>query len=69
MFMVKVGQEPYIGLELGFWDSWDEAVNCVNRYISKTSDEISWVNKGEGIWFSGSNWIHIYKIRINNDLF
>ena len=69
MYIVKVGDQPYVGMELGVWDSWDDAVKCVERYIEKSAYFINWVKQEEGKWSEGSNWIHIYELKLNQDLY
>lgn len=69
MFIVKVGEQPYIGMELGFWETREDAVKCAERYMSNSVDDVVWANKDEGIWISGSNWLHVYEIKLESDLF
>jgi len=70
MFIVKVGEVPYVGTELGFWETRENAIKCAERYIKNSTTGVTWVKRGnEDSWSSGCNWIQIYGITLEMDLF
>ena len=69
MYIVKVGDQPYVGMELGVWESWEDAVKCAERYIERSAHFVNWVKREEGKWFEGSNWLQIFEIKMNQDLY
>jgi hypothetical protein len=69
MYIVKVGDQPYVGMELGVWESREDAVKCAERYIKRSVNFVNWVKREEGKWAEGSNWLQITEIKINQDLY
>ena len=69
MYIVKVGDQPYVGMELGIWETWEAAVECAERYIKNSAYFVEWVKSGEGKWSCGCNWLQISEIEINHDLY
>ena len=69
MYIVKVGDQPYVGMELGIWETWEGAVECAKRYIKNSAYFVEWVEAGEGKWSCGCNWLQISEIELNHDLY
>ena len=69
MYIVKVGDQPYIGMELGIWEKQEDAVKCAERYIKNSASLVEWVKKEDGKWSSGCNWLQISEVKINHDLY
>ena len=50
MYIVKVGDQPYVGMDLGVWEKRDGAVGCAERYIKNSAYFVEWVKNGEDKW-------------------
>lgn len=69
MFMVKAGDEPYKGIEVGFWREKSDAIECAKRFMKQTEMEDNWIEKEEGIWMADCYWIHVIEVKEQVDLF
>mgnify|MGYP003627532369 FL=1 len=69
MYIVKVGDQPYVGMDLGVWEKRDGAVGCAERYIKNSAYFVEWVKTGEDKWSCGCHWLHIYEVELNHDLY
>lgn len=69
MYIVKVGDQPYVGMELGIWETREGAVGCAERYIKNSAYFVEWVKNGEDKWSCGCHWLHICEVELNHDLY